>query len=120
MDEQSARGGVSDRHAKASPWPLFVAVGLALSEVGVVFNFLPVALAGIALFGGSVVGVVRESGYAGTLWRPTAVVGALFAAAGGAVYLGSTFDFRGAYVGGAGVLFLAAAVVLALAETGRV
>ena len=47
----------------ASPWPLFVAIGFALSEVGVVLGLRPVSVAGLLLFVGSVAGILTEAGY---------------------------------------------------------
>lgn len=60
---------------KASPWPLFVAVGLAVSEVGVVMGLYPVAVAGLLLFVGSVAGIVTEAGYAERPWRLLGALG---------------------------------------------
>jgi hypothetical protein len=54
---------------KASPWPLFVALGLAVGEVGVFMGLYPVAVAGLLLFVGSVAGIVTEAGYTETPWR---------------------------------------------------
>ncbi|MFB6169769.1 MAG: cox cluster protein, partial [Haloarculaceae archaeon] len=82
MNEQP---GLSDQYRMASPWPLFVALGLALSEVGVVLALFPVAVGGLLLFGGSVVGILKESGYVAAPWTPLAVLGAVFAVAGGAL-----------------------------------
>jgi membrane-bound ClpP family serine protease len=47
----------------SSPWPLFVAIGFALSEVGVVLGLRPVSVAGLLLFVGSVAGILTEAGY---------------------------------------------------------
>jgi membrane-bound ClpP family serine protease len=47
----------------ASPWPLFVAIGFALSELGVVLGLRPVSIAGLLLFVGSVAGILTEAGY---------------------------------------------------------
>lgn len=55
-----------------SPWPLFVALGLAISEVGVVLGLRPVSVAGLLLFVGSVTGILTESGY---ISRPTLAAG---------------------------------------------
>lgn len=116
MEEQS---GLSDQYPRASPWPLFVALGLTLSEIGVVFGSRAVSVGGILLFSASVVGIFRESGYSATLWKPAAVVGALFVAAGAAVLLATAATFRGTYVATSGALVLVAAVALWLYESGR-
>ena len=68
--------GVSDRYRMASPWPVFVALGFALSEVGIVLGVFPVAVGGVLLFGGSVAGILTESGYVTNLWKTTMQVGA--------------------------------------------
>ena len=67
--------GVSDRYRMASPWPLFVALGFALSEVGIVLGIFPIAVGGVLLFGGSIAGILTESGYVTHLWKTTAYVG---------------------------------------------
>lgn len=110
---------MSDEYPRASPWPVFVALGLVLSEVGVLFGVAPVAVGGLLLFAASVVGIFRESRYASTLWRPALAVGSALAVAGGAVYALTGADARGIYVLVSGALVVAAAVALALAESGR-
>lgn len=77
--------GLSDQYRRASPWPLFVALGLALSEVGVFIGVFPVAVFGLLLFGGSVAGILTESGYARRPWPALLVLGAILAVAGIAV-----------------------------------
>ncbi|MFB6120668.1 MAG: cox cluster protein [Halobacteriaceae archaeon] len=114
-----AHGGVSDQYPRASPWPLFVALGFVLSELGVLFNALSVAVGGLALFSASVVGIFRESGYARTLWRPTATMGAIWSVVGVVLFVGAEMHFRAAYVGAVGGLLLVAALGLALREAGR-
>ncbi|MWG36447.1 DUF7541 family protein [Halomarina oriensis] len=71
MDEQP---GVSDEYRLSSPWPMFVALGLALSEVGIVINLLPISVGGLVLFVGSVAGIVQDAGYVA---RPWPLLGAL-------------------------------------------
>lgn len=126
-DETSERvdAGVSDRYRKASPWPLFVALGLAVSEVGVVFGFVPVATGGLLLFGGAIAGIVQEAGYATQPWRLLAGVGAVFAVAGALVVatqitpagvadtvLAPTgIGLRGLSIAAAGAILVAAGVV---------
>jgi len=60
----------------SSPWPLLVALGIAVGEVGVLFGLVPVAVGGVVLFGGSAASVLREAGFAQSAWRPLALVGA--------------------------------------------
>lgn len=102
--------------ARASPWPLFVALGLTLSELGVLFGSSPVSVGGILLLSASVVGILRESKYASTLYVPGLAVGGLFTAVGAVVYVFTSLTFRGSYVTVAGVIVVVASVVLALYE----
>ena len=85
MEEQP---GLSDQYRTASPWPVFVALGLALSEVGVFIGLFPVAVFGLILFGGAIAGILTESGYVSRPWPTLLGVGGALAilAAGIAVY----------------------------------
>jgi len=76
MEEQP---GLSDQYRTASPWPVFVALGLALSEIGVFIGLFPVAVFGLILFGGSIAGILTESGYAERPWPTLLGVGVLLA-----------------------------------------
>lgn len=82
MEEQP---GLSDQYRTASPWPLFVAVGLALSEVGIFLGSFPVAVGGLLLFGASVSGILREAGYVSRPWRTFALIGVALVAVGALV-----------------------------------
>lgn len=122
--------GVSDEYRMASPWPLFVALGFALSEVGVFMGVFAVAVGGILLLGASVTGILRESGYVTRTWRTLAALGAGFALLGvgivatqvspGSVPVAETVaDPNGAV--GRGLSVVVAGVMLAVAgATGRV
>jgi hypothetical protein len=77
--------GLSEQYRKASPFPLFVALGFVLAEVGVVLGFFPVTVVGILLFGGTVAAILRESGYIAHPWRAMLGMGAVFAVLGGIV-----------------------------------
>jgi len=79
MEEQP---GLSDQYRTASPWPLLVALGFTLSEVGVFLGVFPVAVGGIVLLGGSVAGILTESDYATRPWRTLAFLGGGFAVLG--------------------------------------
>lgn len=50
-------------HTGASPWPVVIALGFALSELGIVFGLRPVSVAGLLLFVGATTGILRESGH---------------------------------------------------------
>lgn len=70
-----------------SVWPPFVALGIASTEVGVLFGLVPVAVGGVLLFGGGCAGLAREAGYAETVWGPLRLVGVVIGTAGAAVWL---------------------------------
>lgn len=80
MDDQP---GTSDQYRMASPWPIFVALGIPISELGILFNVFVVAVGGLLLFCGSLTGMLQEAGYAKSLWRPLDVFGALLLVIGG-------------------------------------
>lgn len=82
MDEQP---GLSDQYRMASPWPIFVAFGIPIAELGILFDVFVVAVGGLLLFCGSLTGLIREAGYAKTAWRPLAAFAALLLAIGGAL-----------------------------------
>ena len=91
MDEQP---GLSDEYRKASPWPLFVAFGLAIFEVGIVWPLFPVAVGGMLLFVGSVVGILRESEYIDDPWKGLVTAAVLSVGVGGAIALLTTGSIR--------------------------
>lgn len=74
--------GVSDQYRMASPWPVFVALGLALSEVGIFIGIFAVAVGGLLLFAGSVAGILKESGYVDGLWAPLLGFGVVLSVVG--------------------------------------
>lgn len=111
MDEDP---GLSEQYRTASPWPLFVALGLPIAELGILFGgvFFPVAVGGLLLFFGSIAGLLREAGYVGTLWTAlgasalvTFGLGLLF------IYGGLDLVQRGTAIIVAGAIMLAGAVV---------
>jgi hypothetical protein len=114
MDENP---GLSDQYRMASPWPVFVALGIPISEIGLLFDVLPIAVGGLLLFCGSVAGMVAEAGYAKSLWRAVAWSAvALFAFAGLLVYLsssdgGAALGQRGLAIVVSGGLLLAGSLV---------
>lgn len=84
MDEEA---GLSDQYGRASPWPLFVAFGLTIAEVGVFLGIFSVAVFGLLLFGGSVAGILTESGYTARPWPTLLGFGFVLAIAGIALTL---------------------------------
>ncbi|XVH30809.1 DUF7541 family protein [Haloferacaceae archaeon DSL9] len=79
MDETP---GLSDQYRKASPWPFFIAIGLVLAEVGIVFELVPVAVGGLLLFCICIAGVLRESTYVNSPWTSLAILAGLLAVFG--------------------------------------
>lgn len=124
MDESA---GVSERFDRTSPWPILVGLGLALGEFGVFFGgiFVPVGVAGIVLFVGSIVGLLVESGYVETHARAALMVGGIVVAfgvlIGGFSALSAEFDLftRAITVVAGGVLAIGAGAVLGLVEVDR-
>ncbi|RJX49351.1 DUF7541 family protein [Halonotius pteroides] len=82
MDETP---GLSEQYRKASPWPLFIALGVPISEIGLVFNVLPIAVGGLLLFCGCLAGMLQEAGYIETPWRALGVMAILLVSLGGAI-----------------------------------
>ena len=104
-----AEPGLSEQYRTASPWPLFVALGIPIAELGILFGLFPLAVGGLLLFGGSVAGLATESNYARTPWRALVVVSIpLFA-------LGAAFILTGLDLPDRGYAIVAAAVILVVA-----
>ena len=82
MDETP---GLSEQYRKASPWPLFIALGVPISEIGLVFNVLPIAVGGLLLFCGCLAGMLQEAGYIDAPWRALGVMALLLGGLGGAI-----------------------------------
>jgi len=82
--------GLSDQYRKASPWPLFIALGVPISELGLVFNIFPLAVGGLLLFCGCIAGILQEAGYIAKPWGALAVMAGLLFAAGAGVLYGDT------------------------------
>ncbi|MFC6826218.1 DUF7541 family protein [Halopelagius fulvigenes] len=109
MDETP---GLSDQYRMASPWPLFVALGIPISEIGILFDLFPVAVGGLLLFSGSVAGMSHESGYAKTPWRALVVLAAILLVSGGVLaFAGVGLVTRGYAIAVAGAILLVAGVV---------
>ena len=102
-----------DQFTGTSPWPPFVALGLALSEVGVVLGLRPVSVAGLLLFVGSVAGILTEAGYVSRPARAAGVQGVALVGVGITLVLqnqtGTTV--RGQSIAIAGVLSLLGALL---------
>ena len=99
----------------ASPWPLFVALGFTLSEIGIVLGLRPVSVAGLLLFVGAVSGILTEAGYISQPTRATGVQGLALIGVGGLLIIenqtGTTI--RGQSIAIAGILCLVGALLWA-------
>ena len=106
------QGGFEEGVRRVSAWPIFVALGLAVSEVGIVLGVAPLAVAGLMLFVGSVVGILQEAGYVETPWPLMAVFASALVVLGTGLALltGGRVELRGWSIAAAGVLLLVAAV----------
>lgn len=98
-----------------SPWPLFVALGLPIAEIGILFGLVPLAVGGLFLFCGSIAGILRENEYVSSAWRglawlsvPVVVAGLALWYADGAT--ASDLLIRAYSMIGTGVLMLVAGV----------
>lgn len=112
MDEQP---GLSDQYRKVSPWPVFVAFGLVISEVGILFNLFPLAVGGLLLLCGSIAGMATEAGYVDTPWRALGGCAGILVVLGGVlVYAGSLPAAAGTRVDERGIAILVTAVIMAL------
>lgn len=109
----SEQAGLSDQYRKASPWPVFIALGLAVGELGILFNLFPVAVGGLLLLCGSIAGMAEESGYASTPWRALSVCAVILLGFGGALlYAEAQTGTQVAQLGERGYAVLAAAVIM--------
>lgn len=105
--------------AGASPWPPFVAVGLAVAELGVLLGVFAVAAVGVCCFGASVAGLVAESEHLASRPKALLAVAVPLAALGAVVVAATAYRTRGeAVLVGAGLL-VALAVVDAVRGRGR-
>lgn len=55
--------GLPTQYRKSSPWPMLIALGIALSEVGIILGLIPIAVGGLVLLLGSIGGVLKETEY---------------------------------------------------------
>jgi hypothetical protein len=112
MDETP---GLSDQYRKASPWPLFIALGVPISEIGLVFNVFPVAVGGLLLFCGCLAAMLQEAGYIETPWNALGVMALLLFGFGGALFyvdpqVGRSMTMRAWAVIAAGIVLVAGVV----------
>ncbi len=77
-----AQPGLDDQYRRSSSWPLFVALGLVISELGVLFGVIPISVGGLVLFIGAIAAAVSEAGYTDRPWRLLAGLGGLLVGVG--------------------------------------
>lgn len=134
-DVGEVQPGLSDQYRKASPWPMLIALGFVISEVGVVLGLFPVTVGGLLLFGGTVSGILSESGYVEQTWRSLTAFGVILLAFGaltiglnvaiGALSLETLLDttrpfvYRGSAITAAGLILAAAGATLRLTQPAR-
>ena len=94
--EPDGNRAVTDHKPSASLWPMFVAFGLAIAEVGVVVGVFVLTVVGFLMFTGAVTGILYESGYVESPWQTLGVLASVVLALGFGVFLGF-----GGVVGGA-------------------
>ncbi|MCT9096244.1 cox cluster protein [Haloarchaeobius sp. HME9146] len=125
MAEESQSSTRAPKRPKASAWPMLIAVGLAVSEVGVLFGSLPISVFGLLMFCGSIAGIFAETGYVDQPWTIMAAFAAVLVLIGGYLFVdfGGTLGgaelvgvdnriaYRGVAIAMAGVVTLVAAVV---------
>lgn len=114
MDEQP---GLSEQYRRASPWPLFIALGLPIAEIGVLFGLVPLAVGGLLLFVGSIAGIVQESGYVERPWNLLVGLGGVLVVLGGALALsqltGGSLDGFVSALGSNGLVVRGVSIVIA-------
>ncbi|WP_136602157.1 DUF7541 family protein [Salinigranum halophilum] len=81
MDEQP---GLSEQYRMASPWPIFIALGIPIAELGILFDLFPLSVGGLILFCGSVSGILQEAGYVESPWRALGVLAVVLLGIGAA------------------------------------
>lgn len=94
--ETDGNRAVNDHKPSASLWPMFVAFGLAIAEIGVVVGVFLFTVVGFLAFTGAVTGILYEAGYVENAWGTLGVLAAVVLALGFGVFLAF-----GGVVGGA-------------------
>lgn len=67
---------------RGSPWPLVVALGFTLSEVGIILGFRAVAITGLLIFICSLTGILHETGYVTNPERTLTALGVIITSSG--------------------------------------
>lgn len=99
------------RDTLSSPWPIFIAFGIALSEVGLLIGFWPLTVGSLLVFVGAVAGILREAGYVTRPARAAGILGVLFVGIGLALV---AIDLTGSTVRGRSIIFAGVLSLLAI------
>lgn len=73
---------MSDPSSTTDHYPPAIALSLPVAEVGLLFNWLPVAVFGIAVFNYSIAGITNETGHGGSHFGNSIMLGFLVALLG--------------------------------------
>jgi ribose/xylose/arabinose/galactoside ABC-type transport system permease subunit len=115
MDDQP---GLSDQYRRASPWPMFVAFGIPIAELGILFGVFALSVGGLILFCGSVAGMLQESGYAETPWPPLVGLAVVCVLAGAVLGFTDLVSLGSVDLATRGQAILVAGVLLGLGGVG--
>jgi len=97
--------------SESTPWPLLLAFGIAVAELGVFLGYAVVAVPGVVLFGASLASGLAEAGYARSRPQALALSGAALSLLGGVTVLATTLTLRGLSILVGGLLVSTLAVV---------
>lgn len=86
--ESPGEGGTDPprRIDRSSPWPVLIALGLVVAEVGILFGVALVGIGGLLLFGWSCAALLSDAGVTASGWRAVLATGTVLATAGGIVW----------------------------------
>lgn len=100
-------------------WPVLAALGLPLAEAGIIFGLFPVAVGGLFLFCGSLVGLLRNAGLVDDVRRALVGTGLVLLLGGPVLAFTRVNDLtavdllaRGSAIAVAGGLLVAAGLAL--------
>lgn len=94
-----------------TPWPILLAFGIAIAELGVFLGYAVVAVPGVALFGGSLAGGLAEAGYARSRAHALGLSAVGLASLGALTVVATSLTLRGLSIIVGGLLLSALAVV---------
>lgn len=95
----------------STPWPLLLAFGIAVAELGIFLGYAVVAVPGVVLFGGSFAGGLAEAGYVRSRPQALALSGVALSLLGGVTVLATSLTLRGLSILVGGLLVSTVAVL---------